>query len=231
MIYLTAIVKLFLLYEGQGKAAKKNEKSWAMGTGWLIAPDIIVTAGHCSYDWSHKYGKLAAVKAYIGYNGKSSIPDASVQFRQGKRIAAPAEWLKGPSRAYDVSFIMVDSPFKGIKPFKFDDTPAQGNLNIGVVGYPGDKDNGEYMFEHYLDTEFDLAKSQRMLSYLIDTYGGKFAAPFLEITLQISNDSVPIRKLWFSSSPFSGLSSYWCPLLWRRYQPSFGHRTSWKRLL
>lgn len=56
-----------------------------MATGWLINNDTIVTAGHCSYDWSHSLGRMTNVKAYIGYRGKESIKDSShaVQFRIG----------------------------------------------------------------------------------------------------------------------------------------------------
>ena len=63
---------------------------------------------------------------------------------QGKTVAAPPEWLKGPTERYDVAFITVDKPFTGvkplgIKPIKYVNTPAKGKLTLGVVGYPGDK--------------------------------------------------------------------------------------------
>ena len=83
------------------------------------------------------------VKAYIGYNGKESVKDNSnnaVQFRTGKRIAAPQGWLtSGDNEPRDVSFIQVDRPFTGIKPIKYQPTPLTGSkVVLGVVGYPGD---------------------------------------------------------------------------------------------
>ena len=39
-----AIVKLFLKFEGKGGSRT------LVATGWLIAADVIVTAGHCAYD-------------------------------------------------------------------------------------------------------------------------------------------------------------------------------------
>jgi V8-like Glu-specific endopeptidase len=42
-----------------------------MGTGWLIAPNLLVTAGHCGYDQS--YGPVQEIKAYIGYKGRASV--------------------------------------------------------------------------------------------------------------------------------------------------------------
>lgn len=45
----------------------QDDDRWAMATGWLVRPDIIVTAGHCAYDWgSGKLGRAVRVKAYIG---------------------------------------------------------------------------------------------------------------------------------------------------------------------
>lgn len=173
-----AIVKLFCRYEKQ----KPNAK-WPIATGWLIRPDLLVTAGHCAFDWGHNLGQLAQVKAYIGYSGQGSIndPKAGVQFRFGKRVATTLEWLtaKG-NRNFDVAFIQLEAPFTGIEPFRFADTPVQGSLSIGVVGYPGDlKDRagepGAEMYEMFLQTNYNLAESQwRMLEYKIDTFGGTY---------------------------------------------------------
>ena len=119
---IPAIVKLFIHYEFQ------KPDSWAMGTGWLITPDIFVTAGHCSYDWSHKMGRATEVKAYIGYKGRESEKDSPVQFRQVKRIVTTEGWVKTKGqKCFDVSFMQVEKPFSGITPIKFMETPTQGN--------------------------------------------------------------------------------------------------------
>ena len=101
---------------------------WMMGTGWLISPDLIVTAGHMSFDWDHKFGFVKEMKAWIGYHGRDNIRDESVQFRHGQTVAAPAEWIKAPRENYDVSFIKVDKPFTGIKPIVYSNTPAKGTV-------------------------------------------------------------------------------------------------------
>ena len=147
-----AIVKLFIHYEFQ------NPGKWAMGTGWLIKPDVFVTAGHCSYDWSHSLGRATEVKAYIGYQGDWSVKDPNTQFRHVKRIVTTEGWLKGRgAKNFDVSFMQVQKPFTGITPIVYSETPQSGVCTLGVVGYPGDlKDSktgekGAYMYEMFLN--------------------------------------------------------------------------------
>jgi V8-like Glu-specific endopeptidase len=136
----------------------------SLSIGWLIKDDIMVTAGHCAFDWAHKMGRLTHVKAYIGYYGKESIGKTGVQFRQGKRVVTTSEWLTFAERAHDVSCIQLMTP------------PLSGSTKLGVVGYPGDLKNaggepGAEMYKMFLDTDYDLTQStDRMLQYAIDTY-------------------------------------------------------------
>lgn len=159
-------------------------RPWVVATGWLIRPDLLVTAGHCAFDWSHEQGHLTNVKAYIGYSGRESIKDPAydVQGRIGLRAATTSLWLEsGDNKPRDVSFILLQHPFDDITPFDFRDTPLSGNVELGVAGYPGDlvkEDTGEKgacMYEMFLKTKFDVASSRdKMLEYQIDTFGGTF---------------------------------------------------------
>ncbi|KAF3005596.1 hypothetical protein E8E13_000698 [Curvularia kusanoi] len=179
------IVKLFLRFAGQQDGA-----SWAMATGWLIEPDLLVTAGHCANDWSHNYGKLTHAKAYIGYTGKEAVSEANhVQMRMGIKVAAPESWLaKGNTDSRgDVSLIRLNKPFTGVKPFKYVPTPVTGtNEYLGVVGYPGDLvkrstgEKGALMYEMFAPVNYTLEGSKsKMLQYTIDTFGGNSGSPVL----------------------------------------------------
>lgn len=172
----------------QYKNQEPDSKAFAIGTGWLIADDLLVTAGHCAYDWSNSMGPAVTVKAYMGYSGKASVGKDSVQFRMGKRVITTAGWLQseGRDRTSDVSFIQLDRPFKGkLNKISFEDTPTRGTANLGVVGYPGDKvrdgEHGADMFEQFAIVNYDLEKSKRhMLEYKISTFGGMYCSIFLQ---------------------------------------------------
>ncbi|KAL9010457.1 MAG: hypothetical protein Q9173_004607 [Seirophora scorigena] len=176
-----SIVKLFIHYEFQ------EPGKWAMGTGWLVKPDVFVTAGHCSYDWSHSLGRATEVKAYIGYHGNQSVKKPETQFRHVTRIVTTEGWLRGRgAKNFDVSFMQVEKPFTDITPIVYSETPESGEYTIGVVGYPGDlKDDktgekGAYMYEMFLETKYDLAlQADTMLEYQIDTFGGNSGSPVL----------------------------------------------------
>ncbi|PYI22754.1 trypsin-like serine protease [Aspergillus violaceofuscus CBS 115571] len=178
-----SIVKLFMHYAGQ----TPNDTRYAMGTGWLIRDDLLVTAGHCAFDWKEGFGRANEVKAYIGYNGKGSIDNrsANVQFRHGVRIVTTEGWLQSSSNRHnDVAFIQLDRPFTAVTPFQFSDTPVAGFDTIGVVGYPGDMrykgEPGAQMYEEFKAVQWNRqAAANNMLEYRIDTYKGQSGSPVL----------------------------------------------------
>ena len=68
MLHGIAIVKI------QSRFHYPNgDEAWMMGTGWLIRPDLLVTAGHVVYDKGYSFGVATQIKCYIGYNGAGSV--------------------------------------------------------------------------------------------------------------------------------------------------------------
>lgn len=126
-------------------------------------------------------GRATEVKAYIGYDGRQSEKDPNVQFRQVSRIVTTEGWVKTKGqKSFDVSFMQVSTPFTGINPIRFEETPPHGSHVLGIVGYPGDlpdkntKEKGAHMYEMFLPTDFDLStQADTMLEYQMDSYGGE----------------------------------------------------------
>ncbi|KAK7447303.1 hypothetical protein CaCOL14_011701 [Colletotrichum acutatum] len=174
---------------------KGNGSVWMMGSGWLISPDTVVTAGHVVYDWGHRLQSATEIKCYIGYSGRASIGTPNVQARFGERIITTAEWIEAAgNRRHDVAFIKVNRPFTGnLRNIPFKETPLFAkNANIGVVGYPGDKylegqngqsgEKGAQMYEEFAPTEYDLKKSERhMIEYQVSTFAGQSGAPIFQV--------------------------------------------------
>lgn len=161
-----------------------------MDSGWLISPDTVITAGHVVYDWKYNCQRAKEIKCYIGYAGRASVNDEQygVQARLGERVVTTLEWVQsGPQiGTHDVAFIKLDRPFEGdLRMFPVQNpTPVSGDVRLGVVGYPGDKElpgsrgeNGEggaLMYEEFARTKYNLRDStQHMIEYRVSTYGGK----------------------------------------------------------
>ena len=93
---------------GQYKETQADTHIVALhGTGWLIAKDLVVTAGHVIYDSKDKWGGLNSMKVCIGYNGNDH---SNLESRYGKFVAAPTEWIKDLDPKYDVGFVGFPFP-------------------------------------------------------------------------------------------------------------------------
>ncbi|KAI0444258.1 trypsin-like serine protease [Xylaria telfairii] len=191
-----SIVKLQMRYEKQDP----SNSAWAMGTGWLISPDTLVTAGHNVYSWGggeEGLGRAVHIRCYIGYHGRDFTNSPIVQRRYAKTIVTTAEWLTSKdNRHRDVAFIQVDRPFEGdLRPFSYKSTPWVGDDMLGVVGYPADKtltdkdgreEKGALMYEMFKDIQYSLDDKRsnplQMLKYRISTFGGQSGAPVIRKT-------------------------------------------------
>ncbi|KAF5644352.1 glutamyl endopeptidase [Fusarium sp. NRRL 25303] len=171
----------------QSRFQDRGRQTWMMGTGWLIRPDLLVTAGHVTYDWGRRLGPADQIKCYIGYNGKESVRSPQVQARYGAKVVTPAGWIETSSnRQQDVAFIQLDRPFTGnLRLFSYLDTPQTGNgIYLGIVGYPGDRmlqdEQGAQMYEEFARSDYNIGDSpHHMVEYSISTFAGQAGAPVL----------------------------------------------------
>ncbi|KAF5543492.1 glutamyl endopeptidase [Fusarium phyllophilum] len=171
----------------QSRFQDKGRERWMMGSGWLIRPDLLVTAGHVVFDWGRRLGAADQIKCYIGYNGKESVRSPHVQARFGAKVVTPVEWIEASNnRRQDVAFIRLDRPFTGdLRLFSYLNTPEKGNgTYLGVVGYPGDRtlqdEQGAQMYEEFAKSDWNIGESpHRMVEYSISTFSGQSGAPVL----------------------------------------------------
>lgn len=90
----------------------------------------------------------------------------------------------------------------GGKLVRYKDTPVFANLSLGVVGYPGDREFGAYMYEHWADVQIDLARSRGVLEYKVDTTGGQSGSPVF--TSDLTAIGVHVRGGWPNSASSIG---------------------------
>ena len=70
--------------------------------------------------------------------------------------------------------IVLNEAVSKVKPIKYVSTPtAKTETRLGVAGYPDDLDNGSFMYQEWISGIIDLAHTNQLLSYEIDTFGGR----------------------------------------------------------
>ena len=109
----------------------RDQEASAFCSGFLIAPDIVLTAGHCMT----KKSSCADVRFVFGYSIKSDrrlpvdIPDTEIYYC--------SEILHSQSKAADFAIIQLDRVVRGHRSLKLSEggAPAPGHP-LFVIGHP-----------------------------------------------------------------------------------------------
>jgi V8-like Glu-specific endopeptidase len=150
----------------------------AIGTGWLIGPQTVATAGHCVFS-NHFFGGWASsievIPGLLGAGEEADTrPYGSVTSEQ---FSSVDKWTDTEDADFDIGCIHLTEP-KGDEVGWF----ALGALApeelvgylVNVSGYPADRGAGN---EQYHGSNRVLRVTDRRLFYEIDTYGGQSGAP------------------------------------------------------
>ncbi len=153
-----------------------------LGTGWLIAPRCIITAGHCVHIRSAG-GWASHVDVTAGRNG-ATAPFGTIR---SARLSALPRWVSHQDRNFDCGCIILPRPFRspsGATPFNFryaakSDAAIRARA-LNIAGYPGDLPRtpppatGTTMWFHARGAK---AVSPTVITYDIDTAGGQSGSP------------------------------------------------------
>lgn len=144
-----------------------------IGTGWLISPRTVITAGHCLF--MHNEGGWAQhIEVIPGLNGASRPFGSGVS----SVLRSVTGWTNGQDRNFDYGAIILPNSYRpGDRTGYFGFANRSDNdLNASMLnlsGYPGDK-GGNTQWFHARKT---LSVTSRTILYDIDTYGGQSGSP------------------------------------------------------
>lgn len=157
------------------------DDSAMIGTGWLVGPCTIITAGHCVYLNEFGPQKWAKrIKIMPGRNG-GEHPFAE-QECESVMFSVDARWAdavdkNGNGQDYDIGAIHLDKPIGnalgwfGIEVLTENEL---ANFLVNISGYPGDRGAGA---EQYFHANRIKNVTKRRVFYDIDTYGGQSGSP------------------------------------------------------
>ncbi|MDC3958811.1 glycoside hydrolase family 19 protein [Polyangium jinanense] len=144
-----------------------------VGTGWLIDPRIVVTAGHCVYDCDAMGGWASSIEVIPALDG-ARRPFGSVV---SKRFRLVSGWLEDQSSEYDYGVILLDKPVQLNEGFFVPEVLSTAELKgaqVNIAGYPTDRDAATRM---YYQARALKGIGARIVQYDIDTFRGQSGAP------------------------------------------------------
>ena len=148
----------------------------AMGTGWLVGPRTVVTAGHCVFS-NHFFGGWAStIEVIPGLNGHGDTarPFDSVT---STSFSSVDRWVNSEEADFDIGCIHLNQDIGNeLGWFSIGSlAPAElENFLVNVSGYPADRGRG---FEQYHNSNRVSRVSDRRVFYEVDTFGGQSGAP------------------------------------------------------
>ena len=154
------------------KITAKDNSKW-IGTGWLVGPRTVITAGHCVFMHDHG-GWAKSIEVIPGLN------DAARPYHSGQSsdLRSVAGWTSSKNRDYDYGAIILPTSYRpgdatGYFGFgvKTDAYLLSSVLNLS--GYPGDKGGNQQWFMALKPKSL----TSRVIKYEIDTIGGQSGAP------------------------------------------------------
>lgn len=149
-----------------------DDSRW-VGTGWLIGPRTVVTAGHCVYI-HERGGWVKHVEVIPGRDG-GARPFGQ---RLATALRSVSGWTVDRRMTHDYGAILLDAEqassgdlghFGAVNL----DAAELGELGVNLAGYPSDKTTGTPWF----DTRSIRDVLPQRVVYDIDTAGGQSGAP------------------------------------------------------
>lgn len=152
-----------------------------VGTGWLVGPRTVITAGHCVYIHKPKgtTGWARSIDVIPGRNGTvEPQPFGSARASSPGQLHTIDNWVTRQDRNYDYGAIILprDQPFGMQNGYFGFASLADAELNGktgNIAGYPLDKGYTTLWFDARGLGQLD----RDVIYYTIDTNGGQSGAP------------------------------------------------------
>ena len=173
-----------------------------IGTGWLVSPRLLVTAGHCVYAHdpvsTNGGAWMRSIEVVPGRNGDEQ-PFGSVW---AQSIRSVRGWTRDKEAEFDYGAILLPEDARLGERLGWlgyanrEDDYIEGRT-LNISGYPGDLDPYGFQWWHAQAIE---TVGERTLRYEIDTFGGQSGAPVWERTSEGHRYGLGIHNYGLTSS-------------------------------
>ncbi len=144
-----------------------------IGTGWLVGPRTVITAGHCVY--MHNEGGWASSIEVIPALNDASRPYGSCK---SSNLRSVTGWTNDRNRDNDYGAIILPTNCRlgdtvGYFGFAVRNDSFLLNAALNLSGYPADKGGNQQWWMAQKPNNV----SSRVITYQIDTFGGQSGSP------------------------------------------------------
>lgn len=144
-----------------------------IGSGWLVAPRTVITAGHCVF-MHNEGGWVRSIEVVPGLND-AARPYGSAFSGNLRSVVG---WTQSRNREYDYGAIILPANARlgdrtGWFGFAVRDDTFLRAAHLNLSGYPGDKGGNQQWFM----AQRTKSVSSRVITYEIDTMGGQSGSP------------------------------------------------------
>jgi len=144
-----------------------------IGTGWLVGPKTVITAGHCVYSQFYFGGWANQIEIMPGCDG-SNAPFGQLI---STRFSAGQSWVETGDRDFDIGCIHLEEAVGNQVGWFSVAAPNADKLQdqmINVSGYPIDIGDGRLQ---YHDANRIRQVTNLRIFYDVDTFAGQSGAP------------------------------------------------------
>lgn len=153
--------------------SETGEEYTTRGTGWLVAPNVVLTAGHCVH-FGEGGGFFKSIEVIPACDLQSSFP-TPFGMKKSSNFRASKEWITDGKISQDYGAIILDEPFKrsdgsALPHFKVGvmDDQSLKNAIVNIAGYPDNMPSGTQWFGASKLIRVDDDR----LYYRVDTFSG-----------------------------------------------------------
>lgn len=166
-----------------------------IGTGWLVAPRLVLTAGHCVY-MDDEGGWASTIEVIPGRDGETRPFGSAISHD----LRSVTGWTQDGNSDCDYGAILLPADKRfgeqlgwfgyAVRP---DDYLRQITLNL--AGYPGDggRAGAQVPNTQWFNSRGVLDVMPKQITYEIDTFGGQSGAPVWEMAANGSRYGVAIH--------------------------------------
>jgi V8-like Glu-specific endopeptidase len=164
-----------------------------IGTGWLVSPRVLLTAGHCVY-MADEGGWVTQIEVIPGRDADSRPFDSAV----ATDFRSVTGWTQDHNSDYDYGAILLPADKRYGDQLGWFGYASRADdylrgITLNLAGYPGDGGPAGIDGTQWYHSRGVRDVFEKQITYEIDTYGGQSGAPVWEMTAEGNRYGVAVH--------------------------------------